>query len=130
MIKIAVLGYGVVGSGVVELITKNQENIQKNALQNIEVKRILVRKKLDIIDNKYKFTNNFNDILNDNEISIVVEAMGGICPAFDYVKALLNNGKSVVTSNKELVSKKGAELIKIANEKGISFLFEASVGGG
>ena len=77
-----------------------------------------------------KFTKDFNDILNDEEIRVVAELMGGVNPAFDFVKRCLEAGKSVVTSNKELVAKKGAELLKTARDHNVNFLFEASVGGG
>ncbi len=129
MIKVAVLGHGVVGSGVVEVIDTNQAYIRKNIGEGIEVKRILDLRDFDV-PYAQKFTKDFNDILNDDEISVVAEVMGGITPAFDFVKACLEKGKSVVTSNKELVAAKGAELLKIARERDVNFHFEASVGGG
>ena len=129
MAKIAVMGHGVVGSGVVELLQMNRESIAVKANQEIEVKRILDLRDFDV-DYVDKFTKNFDDIINDDEISIVVEVMGGLHPAYDFVKASLMKGKSVVTSNKELVAAKGAELLKVAKENGVNFFFEASVGGG
>ncbi len=130
MLKIALMGHGVVGSGVVEVLEKNKENIRRKIGREAEIRYILDLR--DFPDSPYheKFIKDFNIILNDSEIEIVVEVMGGIHPAYDYVKACLAAGKSVVSSNKELVAQKGAELLKIAREKGVFFLFEASVGGG
>lgn len=125
MVKIAILGHGVVGSGVAEILMKNPIR----GGEEFFVKKILDLRDFDV-DYKDKFTKDFNDILNDDEISVVAEVMGGISPAFDFVKSLLKNKKSVVTSNKELVAAKGAELLKIAKENDVNFLFEASVGGG
>lgn len=130
MAKIAVLGHGVVGSGVVEVIDTNQENIKRRAGQEIEVKRILDLREFKDLSYADKFTKNFDDILNDDEISVVVEVMGGVEPAFSFVKASLEKGKSVVTSNKELVAAKGAELLALAKTNNVNFFFEASVGGG
>ncbi len=130
MTKIAVLGHGVVGSGVVEVISSNKESIKRRAGQEIEVKRILDLREFNDLTYKDKFTKNFDDILNDDEISVVVEVMGGVTPAYDFAKALLQKGKSVVSSNKELVASKGAELLRIAKENNVNFYFEASVGGG
>ena len=130
MTEIAVLGFGVVGSGTVEVLEKNSEKIAENAGQNIRVKYILdVR---DFIDSPYReyFVNNFDTIVNDPDISIVVEAIGGAQAAYDYTKRCLEAGKSVVTSNKELVATHGYQLLKLAREKGVNYLFEASVGGG
>lgn len=126
MLDIAILGHGVVGSGVAEILREKQTK----DLQEINLKKILDI--LDFEDVAYSelFTKNFEDILNDKEIKIVVETIGGLNPSFSYVKSLLENKKSVVTSNKELVCKKGKELLKIAKENGVSFLFEAAVGGG
>lgn len=131
MKKIAVLGYGVVGSGVVEVFRKNKELIEKRIGEPAEIKYILkVRDVPDTDPNKSKITKNFDDIINDDEVTLVVEAMGGITAAYEYVKKCLQKGKSVVSSNKELVAKKGAELLQIAKDKNVNFLFEASVGGG
>ena len=130
MKKIAVLGYGVVGSGTVEVLYKNKEVLEKKIGEEYDVKYILDLR--DFPDSPYadKFTKNFDDIVNDPEVDIVAEVMGGIQFAYPYVKAALEAGKSVVTSNKELVAAKGAELLKIAREKDVNFFFEASVGGG
>lgn len=130
MAKIAVLGYGVVGSGTVEVFYKNKESLEKKAGEELDIKYILdVR---DFPDSPYadKFVKDFNIILNDPEVSVVSEVIGGLKPAYDFVKSSLMAGKSVVTSNKELVAAKGAELLAIAKEKNVNFFFEASVGGG
>ena len=130
MAKIAVLGHGVVGSGVCEVVRDNQDSILRRAGQPIEVKRILDLREFNDLDYRDKFTKNFDDILNDDEISVVVEVMGGISPAYEYSVAALERGKSVVTSNKELVAAKGATLLKLAKEHNCNYFFEASVGGG
>lgn len=129
-VKIAVMGFGVVGSGTVELIYKNKELLEARCGRELDVKYILDLR--DFPDSPYadKLTKNFEDILNDDEISVVCELMGGKTFAYDYTKRLLEKGKSVVTSNKELVAYHGAELLAIAKEKGCHYLFEASVGGG
>lgn len=131
MKKIAVMGYGVVGSGVAEVFNKNKSLLEKRVGDELELKYILeIRDPKEDDPNKDKFTKNFDDILNDSEVSVVAEVMGGITFAYEFVKKLLSAGKSVVTSNKELVAKKGAELLRLAKENGCKFLFEASVGGG
>lgn len=130
MANVAVLGHGVVGSGVLEVLTTHVESLEKRAKEKIEVTRILDLREFPDLPYADKFTKNFEDILNDDSIKIVVEVMGGLHPAFDFVKACLENGKSVVTSNKELVAEKGAELLQIAQRNNLNFLFEASVGGG
>lgn len=130
MIKIAVMGYGVVGSGTVEVFYKNHNSIKEKIGQDIELKYILDLRDFDDSPYKDKFTKDFNVILNDPEISVVAEVIGGLNPAYSFVKSLLEAGKSVVTSNKELVAEKGAELLRIAREKNVNFFFEASVGGG
>ena len=128
--NIAILGFGVVGSGVAEVIKNNSDSIFKNSNVSLKVTRILDIR--DFPGNEYEdiITKNFDDILNDDSIGVVVETMGGVKPAFDFVLACLNKGKHVVSSNKELVATKGAELLKIAQEHGVKYLFEASVGGG
>lgn len=128
-VKFAVLGHGVVGSGVVELFYKNQKSIEKKAGTEMELKYILDLR--DFPDTPYadKFTKDFNDILNDDEVTAVAECMGGLEPAYTFVRACLEKGKSVSTSNKELVAEKGDILLSIAKEKGCNFFFEASVGG-
>ncbi|MBQ4249198.1 MAG: homoserine dehydrogenase [Clostridia bacterium] len=130
MINVAILGYGTVGSGVYEVLTKNAESIKKKAGDEIRVKYILDIRDFSGAPNAHLFTKDFNVILNDPEVSVVAEVIGGIKPSYDFTKAALMAGKSVVTSNKELVANKGYELLKIAKDKGISYLFEASVGGG
>ena len=128
--KIAVLGYGTVGSGVVELMNMNKDQIKQNTGKQIDIKYILDIRDFD--DSPYAdlFTKDFNQILNDAEVEVVVEVIGGLEPAYTFVKKSLEAGKSVVTSNKELVSVYGDKLLKIAKEKNVNFLFEASVGGG
>ncbi|MGI6113569.1 MAG: homoserine dehydrogenase [Mahellales bacterium] len=130
MASIGIMGHGVVGSGVVEVLTTNGSSIEKRAGQPVEIKRILDLR--DFEDSPYRdlFTKNPDDILEDPEISIVVEVLGGSEPAYTYVKKAILSGKHVVTSNKELVAQYGAELLKLAKEKDVNFLFEASVGGG
>ena len=129
MSKIAVLGFGVVGSGTVELFYKNKESIVKKAGTELDIKYILDIRDFPGSPFADKFTKSIDTIVNDDEVTIVAEAMGGVNPAYDFVKSCLEKGKSVVTSNKELVAKKGAELLKIAKEKNCNFLFEASTGG-
>ncbi len=130
MVSIAIMGHGVVGSGVAEVLLKNTDSITKKAGKQIEVKRILDLREFPDSPLADRFTKDFNEIVNDNEISIVVETMGGLHPSYEFVKACLESGKSVVTSNKELVAAKGDELLKIAKANNLNFLFEASVGGG
>ncbi len=130
MISIAILGHGVVGSGVAEVLMHNRQGITAKAGDTIRVKRILDLRTFPQLPYADLFTTDFNDILNDEDICIVVETMGGLHPAYDFVKACLQAGKSVVTSNKELVAAKGDELLAIAKARNLNFLFEASVGGG
>ena len=130
MVKIAVIGYGVVGSGTVEVFYKNRESIEKKIGDSIDIKYILDLRDFTGTPYDEKFIKTFDPIINDDEISVVAEVIGGINPAYQYVKSLLEAGKSVVTSNKELVAEKGAELLNIAREKNVNFFFEASVGGG
>lgn len=130
MIKIAVLGYGTVGSGVVEVINTNSKIIAKRAGQEVEVKYVLDLRDFPDDPVQSKVIHDFNIILEDPEVSIVVETMGGTKPAYEFVKKSLLAGKSVCTSNKELVALYGAELVHIAKTKTVNFLFEASVGGG
>lgn len=128
MAKIAVMGFGTVGSGVWEII--KSKNFGKAAGEDIEVKRILDIRDFDEPEVKKLLTKDFNDILNDPEITAVAEVMGGLHPAYEFTKQLLQKGKSVVTSNKELVATYGTELLNLACENGVRYLFEASVGGG
>lgn len=130
VINVAVMGHGVVGSGVVEVLLGHEESIEKKAKSKINVKYILDLRDFPGLDYSDRFIKDFDLILKDDSIRVVVEVMGGIHPAYEYVKACLESGKSVVTSNKELVAACGAELLKIAGEKNVNFLFEASVGGG
>jgi len=129
MSKFAVLGHGVVGSGVVELFYKNKAGIEKKAGQELDIKYILDLRDFPDLPYSDKFTKDFNDILNDDEVTSVAECMGGIEPAFTFAKACLERGKSVSTSNKELVAAKGDILLKMAAEHSCNFFFEASVGG-
>ncbi len=128
MAKAAVMGFGTVGSGVYEIMTK--KDFTKSAGEDINLKYILDIRDFDDPEVQKILTHDFNDILNDPEVTIVAEVMGGLHPAYEFTKSLLEAGKSVVTSNKELVATYGTELLAIAYEKGVSYLFEASVGGG
>ena len=128
---IAIMGYGVVGSGVAEVINKNHDSIVRKSTQSeLEIKYILDLKDFPGDPNEKLFIKDFNIILNDPEVKVVVETMGGLHPAYEFVSACLKAGKSVVTSNKELVAAKGCELLKYAAQHNVNFLFEASVGGG
>ena len=130
MIQVAVMGYGTVGGGVVEVIEKNKEEINKKSGEPINIKYILDLR--DFPGDPYadKITHDVEEILNDSEVKIICETMGGLKPAYDFTKRALLSGKSVCTSNKELVAAYGPELIKIAHENNCNYLFEASVGGG
>lgn len=129
--KIAVMGYGTVGSGVVEVIEKHNEVIAKRTGgEPLEVAYILDLRDFPGDPHEGAFTKDFNDILNDPEVKVVAETMGGVNPAFDFTTKLLKAGKAVVTSNKELVAQKGLELLETAEKYNTNYLFEASVGGG
>ncbi len=129
--KVAVMGYGTVGSGVVEVIETHHKSISKRTGGEIlEVSHILDLRDFPGDAHEALFTKDFNDILNDPEVKVVAETMGGVNPAFDFTMKLLEAGKSVVTSNKELVATKGLELLEAAKKNGVNYLFEASVGGG
>lgn len=130
MKKIAILGFGVVGSGVAEVLTENRALVEARLGESVEIAHILDLR--DFPDSPFadKVVHDFNIILNDPEVSIVAEMMGGSHPAYDFSKAALLAGKHVVTSNKEVVSKFGTELLDIASRMGVRYLFEASVGGG
>ena len=130
MINIAVLGYGTVGSGVVEVINTNHESINKRAGDEINIKYVLDLRDFPGDPVEKVLVHDYEVIVNDPEVDIVVEVMGGIEPAYTFVKRALQAGKSVSTSNKALVAKHGSELMEIAKEKNINFLFEASCGGG
>ena len=130
MINIAVLGYGTVGSGVVEVINTNYDSIAKKAGEEINIKYVLDLRDFPGDPIQEKIVHDFDVIINDPEVKIVVEVMGGVEPAFTFTKRALESGKSVCTSNKELVAKHGVELLEIARAKNINYLFEASCGGG
>lgn len=127
---IAVLGYGVVGSGVAEVVSLNEAKLAEKCGETLNVKHILDLRKFPGDKNENKIIDDFNIILNDSDVKIVAEAMGGLHPAYEFVSSCLKAGKSVVTSNKELVAEKGDELLEIAKENDVNFMFEASVGGG
>lgn len=130
MFCVAVLGYGVVGSGVVELLENNKNIIEKNAGEHIKLKYVLDLREFKGESVEKYITHNINDILIDDSIKIVVESMGGLEPAYSFIKKILEHKKSVVTSNKELVEKYGSELLMLAKNNNVNFLFEASTGGG
>lgn len=130
MIKIALMGYGVIGSGVVKVIEENQKIIADRLGEGVFVKYILEIKDLSGTPYADRVVKDISVILNDPEISIVVEVMGGIHPAADFTRAALEAGKSVVTANKAVVADCGDELLALARERGVRYLFEASVGGG
>lgn len=130
MIQVAVLGYGTVGSGVVEVIETNREAINKRAGSELNIKYILDLRDFPGDSYESKVVHDYNIILNDPEVAIICETMGGINPAYEFTKKALLAGKSVCTSNKELVANHGPELIGIASENHCNYLFEASVGGG
>ena len=129
MAKLAVLGHGVVGSGTVELFLKNREKINRKNGLDLELGYVLDIRDFPGLPYSDKFTKDINGILNDDDVTVVAEVMGGVHPAYDFVLACLNKGKSVCTSNKELVAKKGAELLKAAKDHNCNFMFEASTGG-
>lgn len=130
MVNIAVMGYGTVGSGVVEVINANRDIINQRAANEIHVKYVLDLRDFPGDPIQDKIVHDVDVIINDPEIKIVVEVMGGVEPAYTFVKRCLEAGKSVVTSNKALVAKHGAQLLSIARDRELNFLFEASVGGG
>lgn len=128
--KIAIMGHGVVGSGVVEVLQKNAANLARKAGNAVEIKYILDLRDFPELPYSGLFVKDFKVIRDDPEIGVVAEVMGGVEPAFTYVRECLERGKSVVTSNKELVAAKGAQLLALAAENHCNFFFEASVGGG
>ncbi len=130
MVDVAIMGHGVVGSGVAEVLLKNAELIGKRAKTPINIKHILDLRDFPGLSYSDKFTKDFNVILNDPNVKVVAEVMGGLHPAYEFTKSCLEAGKSVVSSNKELVAEKGDELLRIAEEHNVNYLFEASVGGG
>lgn len=130
MIKVAILGYGTVGSGVFEILNANSEIISKRAGDDIQVKYVLDLRDFPGDPAESYVIHDFAEIEKDPEVQIVVETMGGLHPAYEFVKASLESGKSVCTSNKALVAAFGPELLDLAKSKNANFLFEASVGGG
>lgn len=128
--KVAVMGYGTIGSGVVEVLDINRDSIAKRAGTALEVKYVLDLRDFPGDPIQDKVVHDYKTIAEDPEVAIVVETMGGVEPAYTFVKAMLMAGKHVTTSNKALVAEKGAELIALAKEKNVNFMFEASVGGG
>ena len=130
MIKVAVMGYGTIGSGVVEVLNINKKAIEKRVNDTVEVKYVLDLRDFEGDPIQSKIVHDYKVIANDPEVSIVVETMGGVEPAYTFVKTMLEAGKHVTTSNKALVAEKGAELLALAQEKNVNFMFEASGGGG
>ena len=130
MIRVAVMGYGTVGSGVVEIIDRNKKEVNAASKDEVSVKYILDLRDFPGDPHKDLFIKDYKILVDDPEVDIVVEALGGIELAYKFTKEALLNGKSVVTSNKAVVAEHGVELLKIAKEKNCSYLFEASVGGG
>lgn len=128
--KIAVLGYGTIGSGVVEIVNTNAATIAKRTGEEVEVKYVLDLREFPGDPVQDILVHDYSIIAEDEDVDIIVETMGGTKPAYDFVKTALLNGKSVCSSNKELVAAHGAELLQIAKEKNVNFFFEASVGGG
>lgn len=130
MVYIGIVGYGTVGSGVFEVLRTNRESIARRAGEEIAVKRICDLREFPNDPASDLITHDYNDLIEDEEIQIIVETMGGTKPAYAFVKSALLAGKSVCTSNKELVAEYGSELIELAKERNLNFFFEASVGGG
>ena len=130
MIQIAVMGYGTVGSGVVEVLSTNQASIDKRVGEEVRVKYVLDLRDFPGDPVESVLVHDFETIVNDLEVKVVVEVMGGVEPAYTFTKRCLLAGKSVCTSNKALVAAHGAELLQIAKDKNLNYLFEASVGGG
>lgn len=129
-INIAILGFGVVGGGVAELVEKNSSLLGKRLGRKINIKYILDLRSFPDSPFADRITASFDDIINDKDIDIVAEAMGGSHPAYEFSKECLSRGISVITSNKEVVANFGPELLRVARENGARYLFEASVGGG
>lgn len=128
--KAAIMGYGTIGSGVAKILSENSEVIKRRVGEPIELKSVLDLREFEGDPIQKYIVHDYKLIADDPEIKLVVETMGGVEPAFTFVKAMLESGKHVTTSNKNLVAEKGAELIKIAKENNVNFFFEASVGGG
>lgn len=130
MVKVAILGFGTVGSGVYKVLNTNRDIIEKRTGKEIEIKYVLDLREFPGNPVDDILTHDFNDILNDPEVKVVAEVMGGLKPAYEFTKQCLQAKKSVCTSNKELVAKHGPELLKIARENNVNYFFEASCGGG
>lgn len=130
MIKAAIMGHGTVGSGVYEVFEMNADKIARVTGEAVEVKYVLDLRDFSALPYGHKFVSDFAVIENDPEITVVAEVMGGVGAAYQFTKRLLAAGKSVCTSNKELVATYGEELLKIAEEHNVNYMFEASVGGG
>ena len=130
MVQIAIMGYGTIGSGVYDVVNTNQAIIQGNLGKELRVKYVLDLREFPGDPVESVLVHDVNVIINDPEVEIVVETMGGEHPAFEFVSSMLKAGKSVVTSNKNLVAAKGVELMKLAVEHNVNFMYEASVGGG
>jgi len=130
MISVALMGHGVVGSGVAEILTTHKQKLFTSLGEEIYLKHILDLREFPDSPLCDRFTKDFEDIISDREVRVVIETMGGINPAYEFTKRCLKEGKSVVTSNKELVARHGAELLSLAKENNANYLFEASVGGG
>ena len=130
MVKVAIMGHGTVGSGVYEVFEMNAEKIARTVGEPVEVKYVLDLRDFSSLSYADKFVNDFSIIENDPEVTVVAEVMGGVVAAYQFTRRCLEAGKSVCTSNKELVATKGDELLKIAEEHGVNYMFEASVGGG
>ncbi|MFR3729921.1 homoserine dehydrogenase [Lacrimispora sp.] len=130
MKNVAVMGYGTIGSGVVEILERNKETIAKKVGDTVSVKYVLDLREFPGTSVEDKIVHDFSIIEKDPEVTMVIETMGGLKPAYAFVKASLEAGKHVATSNKALVAAYGTELLQIAREHNVNFLFEASVGGG
>ncbi len=130
MKNVAVMGFGTIGSGVVEILERNKETIAKKVGETVSVKYVLDLREFPGTSVEDKIVHDFSVIEKDPEVTMVIETMGGLKPAYPFVKASLEAGKHVATSNKALVAAYGTELLKIAKEHNVNFLFEASVGGG
>ena len=130
MINIAILGFGTVGSGVYEVLKKDGSIIAGRVGEEVNIKYIVEIRDFSDHEAAHLFTKDYNTVLSDDSVSIVVEMMGGVEPAYTFTKDAILNGKSVVTSNKALIAAKGAELFALAREKGVFYRYEASVGGG
>ena len=128
--KAAIMGYGTIGSGVAKVLETNKDILTARLGEPLELKYILDLRDFPGDPNEKCFVKDYKEIVKDKDVKIVVETMGGVEPAFTFVKAMLESGKSVATSNKALVADKGAELMKIAEKNNVNFVFEAAVGGG